>query len=312
MTAHWPRWFGLAGVAPNEPASARRMGHAFEWVLIPLALWLPVQWSLESSGQIEAHVADILGWLVWGVFVTEALVLGSLVEHKLRYFRSNWLNLLIIVFGVPIFWAGSPWATLTRAARLLMMVSLLANAAHVVQRMLAMNRLGPILGAIVIVTSLGGLIIGYFDPAFSRPLDGIWWAWVTVTTVGYGDLVPQTPAARVFAIALMILGVCMIALLSASLVSYFQADEEREASRVRRLIWSKLQQMESEAEERAHHSDALLERLAAIEMALLHAVEHRTALEQKIELLLARRDGDAAANAGSGDNDGNDPTAPRG
>lgn len=312
MTAHWPRWFGLAGVAPNEPAGVCRLGHAFEWVLIPLALWLPVQWSLESSGQIEAHVAEILGWLVWGVFVTEAVVLGSLVEHKLRYFRSNWLNLLIIVFGVPIFWAGSPWATLTRAARLLMMVSLLANAAHVVQRMLAMNRLGPILGAIVIVTSLGGLIIGYFDPAFSRPLDGIWWAWVTVTTVGYGDLVPQTPAARVFAIALMILGVCMIALLSASLVSYFQADEEREASRVRRLIWSKLQQMESEAEERAHHSDALLERLAAIEMALLHAVEHRTALEQKIELLLARRDGDAAANAGSGDNDGNDPTAPRG
>jgi voltage-gated potassium channel len=304
----------LAGVAPDESAPVRRVGRAFEWVLIPLALWLPVQWSLEGSHQIDAHVANLLGWLVWGVFVAEATVLGWLVQHKARYFRSNWLNLLIIVFGVPILWAGSPWATLARAARLLMMVSLLANVANIVQRMLSMNRLGPILGAIVIVTTLGGLIIGYFDPAFSRPLDGIWWAWVTVTTVGYGDLVPQTPAARMFAIALMILGVSMIALLSASLVSYFQAEEEREAARVRRLIWSKLQQIESEADDRARHNEAMLNRLAAIELALVRAVEHRSLLEQKIERLLDRWERDETA-AGTeprtGDDDGIEPTAPR-
>ena len=309
MTARWPRWFGLAGVAPDEPLPVRRIGHAFEWVLIPLALWLPMQWSLESNRQIDAHLAELLGWLVWSVFVAEALVLGSLVGDKPRYFRSNWLNLLIIVFGIPTLWAGSPWATLARGARLLMMASLLTNAAHVVQRMLSMNRLGPILGAIVIVTTLGGLIIGYFDPAFARPLDGIWWAWVTVTTVGYGDLVPQTPAARMFAILLMILGVSMIALLSASLVSFFQAEEEREAARVRRLIWTKLQQIESEAEERARHNDALLHRLAAIELALVRAVEHRSALEQKIERLLAQHHLDAPDAPSRGDDDGIDPTS---
>ena len=135
----------------------------------------------------------------------------------------------------------------------------------------------------------------------------------TVTTVGYGDLVPQTPAARMFAIALMILGVSMIALLSASLVSYFQAEEEREAARVRRQIWSKLQQIESEAEDRAQHNEALLNRLAAIELALVRAVEHRSALEQKIERLLDRQERDetvAGTKPRTGDDHGIDPTAP--
>ena len=207
---------------------------------------------------------------------------GSLMEKLLFYSR---LNLLIIATGLPLLWEQSTWA---RALRLLLMLSLLNHAARVVRHMLAQNRLGPILAAIVIVTTLGGAIIGYFDPAFARPLDGIWWAWVTVTTVGYGDMVPQTPAARVFAVLLMLLGVSMIALLSASLVAFFQEDEEREARHVRRMIWMKLQHMEDDAEQRARHHEDLLARLAAIELALLRAVEDRAALERKFERLLAR------------------------
>ncbi|MBL0029550.1 MAG: ion transporter [Rhodanobacteraceae bacterium] len=280
-------WLGLAGVAPDEPARARRVSEWFEWVLVPLALWLPIQWSLESSGQISAPTANLVAWLTWALFVAEAAVVGALVDDRARYFRSNWLNLLIIVTGLPLLWEQGSWARAARALRLLLMLSLLTNVARVVRHMLAQNRLGPILAAIVIVTTLGGAVIGYFDPAFSRPMDGIWWAWVTVTTVGYGDMVPQTPAARVFAVTLMLLGVSMIALLSASLVAFFQEDEEREARHVRRMIWMKLQHMEDDAEARARHHDELLARLASIELALLKAVEERSALERKLERLLA-------------------------
>lgn len=282
-------WIGLAGVAPDETASARRIGHWFEWLLVPLALWLPIQWSLEGSGQVSASTAQIVAWGTWLIFVAEAVVLGALVAHRGRYFRGNWLNLLIIVFGLPALWDNTDWAEFGRAARVLVILSLLANAARVVRHMLSQNRLGPILAAIVIVTTLGGAIIGYFDPGFARPLDGIWWAWVTVTTVGYGDLVPQTPAARVFAVILMLLGVSMIALLSASLVAFFQEDEEREARHVRRMIWMKLQHMEEDAAARAHHAEEMLQRLATIEMALLKAVEERSALERKLEQVLAAR-----------------------
>lgn len=278
-------WIGLAGIAPEENARARRVAAGFEWVLVPLALWLPIQWSLEASGSVSPTAAALLAWATWLLFVLEAVVVGRLVDDRARYFRGNWLNLLIIATGLPLLWEQSTWA---RALRLVLMLSLLSHAARVVRHMLAQNRLGPILAAIVIVTTLGGAIIGYFDPAFSRPLDGIWWAWVTVTTVGYGDMVPQTPAARVFAVLLMLLGVSMIALLSASLVAFFQEDEEREARHVRRMIWMKLQHMEDDAEQRAKHNEEMLARLAAIELALLRAVEDRAALERKFERLLAR------------------------
>ncbi|HQW81204.1 MAG: two pore domain potassium channel family protein [Rhodanobacteraceae bacterium] len=285
IRARFGAWLGLAGVAPDEPASARRVSRWFEWVLVPLALWLPIQWSLESNGQIPVTAARAVDWLTWILFVAEAAIVGALVTDRTRYFRGNWLNLLIIVIGLPLLWDQGAWARAARALRLLLMVSLLTNLARVVRHMLSQNRLGPILAAIVIVTTLGGAVIGYFDPAFSRPMDGIWWAWVTVTTVGYGDMVPQTPAARIFAVTLMLLGVSMIALLSASLVAFFQEDEDREARHLRHMIWMKLQHMEEDAEARAKHNEVLLARLAAIEVALLKAVEERSTLERKVEQL---------------------------
>jgi voltage-gated potassium channel len=299
MRNRFDRWVGLAGVAPDENARAREVGRWFEWVLVPLALWLPIQWSLEASGDISPTFSGLIDWATWLLFVLEAVVLARLTDRPAQYFRSNWLNLLIIVAGLPVLWTNGPWATTARALRLLLMLSLLTNAARVVRTMLAQNRLGPILASIVIVTTLGGAIIGYFDPGFARPLDGIWWAWVTVTTVGYGDLVPQTPAARVFAVILMLLGVSMIALLSASLVSFFQEDEEREAMHIRRMIWMKLQHMEADAEARARHHEELLARLAAIEIALLQSVEARVELERRLEAVLSA-DASAAVDAPKG------------
>lgn len=281
-------WIGLAGVAPNENARARRVSRWFEWILVPLALWLPIQWSLEASGSVSATTSNLIAWATWLLFVLEAAIVGRHVDDAARYFRSNWLNLVIIATGLPLLWEQSTWARSARALRLLLMISLLSHAVRMVRHMLAQNRSGPILGAIVIVTTLGGAIIGYFDPAFAHPLDGIWWAWVTVTTVGYGDMVPQTPAARVFAVILMLLGVSMIALLSASLVSFFQEDEDREARHVRHMIWMKLQHMEADAAQRAKHNEDMLSRLAAIELTLLRAVEERSALERKLERLIAR------------------------
>ena len=287
MRSRVTHWIGLAGVVPSENARARRWGHRFEWMLISLALWLPIQWSLEANGDFSSSFTHGVGWLAWSLFVLEAFVVGAYVDDRRRYFRQNWLNLLVIVVGFPLIWSHGDWAGAARAARLLVMLPLLVKSGEMIKEMLSRNRLGPILAAIVMVTTLGGAVIGHFDPSFRHPLDGIWWAWVTVTTVGYGDLVPQTGVARVFAVGLMLLGVSMIALLSASLVTLFREEEDREAAHIRKLIWMKLQHMEEDAGRRAEHNEALLARLTAIELALLKAVEHRSVLESKIERLLA-------------------------
>jgi voltage-gated potassium channel len=62
---------------------------------------------------------------------------------------------------------------------------------------------------------------------FASFWDGVWWAVVTVTTVGYGDIYPHTVPGRIVAIALMLLGIGFLAVLTATVASHFvQADQE--------------------------------------------------------------------------------------
>jgi voltage-gated potassium channel len=51
--------------------------------------------------------------------------------------------------------------------------------------------------------------------------DGVWWAVVTVTTVGYGDLYPTDVEGRIIGIALMLLGIGFIAVLTGTIASQF-------------------------------------------------------------------------------------------
>jgi voltage-gated potassium channel len=58
--------------------------------------------------------------------------------------------------------------------------------------------------------------------------DGVWWAVTTVTTVGYGDISPQTDAGRIIAIAVMLVGIGFIAILTASAAERFLRSQRQE------------------------------------------------------------------------------------
>lgn len=76
---------------------------------------------------------------------------------------------------------------------------------------------------VVFVTSfmivLGGILI-HFAEGMSYG-DGVWWAFVTATTVGYGDISPSTFYGRMIAMALMLLGIGLIGTVTSTLTSYF-------------------------------------------------------------------------------------------
>lgn len=59
------------------------------------------------------------------------------------------------------------------------------------------------------------------DPTFESYSDALWWAVVTSTTVGYGDLSPETPVARGVAVVVMLFGIGTVGLLTASIANYF-------------------------------------------------------------------------------------------
>jgi voltage-gated potassium channel len=66
-----------------------------------------------------------------------------------------------------------------------------------------------------------GFLFYISEPAVNTYGDGIWWALVTITTVGYGDITPLTNLGRIIASSLMVMGIGFIATITAAVSSYF-------------------------------------------------------------------------------------------
>ncbi len=253
---------GIAGVAEHETAPARHWARRLEWPMVGIALWIVLQWYLEETGALEHGIARIADWLVWLAFLLETSILTAQVRDKRRYLFGNWLNLLIITAGFPYFWQFAPLIGLLRSVRLMLVVALLLRMSKSARKLLAQHRLGATLSVALVTVMLSGLIISRLDPDIGTFSEGIWWAWSTMTTVGYGDVVPQTPGARVFAALVMLFGVVLLSLVTANLAAFFIGSdvekieaEEKDSDRLLKDIAARLERVEKLLETRQDRRD---------------------------------------------------------
>lgn len=82
------------------------------------------------------------------------------------------------------------------------------------------------LSVLVILTGGGGIALLEPETVHGGFLDGVWWAIVTASTVGYGDIAPNTFLAQTLAVVLMLTGVGLISTLAASITTHFLGQEE--------------------------------------------------------------------------------------
>ena len=231
---------GLSGVAADERPAARHWASRFEVPMILLALWILIEWYLKTRGVYPATLDRVTDWVIWLFFVLETAVLTSLVENKIHYLRSNWMNLLIICAGVPVLWGGGTYAAALRTLRILLILPLLLSASVDVRKVLARNYLGTTLLVALAFTLMSGLLIAGIDPNIENVWQGIWWAWVTISTVGYGDTVPLSVAGKVFGAVVILFGVGFVSLMTAGFSAYFISRgeveiEEEEVEEIYRL-----------------------------------------------------------------------------
>ncbi len=252
---------GIAGVADHERVQAREWARRLEWPMVGVALWIVVQWYLEETRAISPELARLADWLVWLAFLIETALLTAQVENKRAYLGGNWLNLLIVIGGFPWFWEFAPLIGLLRSFRLILVIALLLRMSKSARKLLSQHKLGTTLIVALVTMLLSGIIMSRIDPTIGSAWDGMWWAWVTMATVGYGDVVPHTGAGRLFAALVILFGVVLLSLLTANLAAFFIGSdveklehEEREADRLLKQMSVRLERIERLLEEQQKNS----------------------------------------------------------
>lgn len=224
--------------------------------MVLVVLWIPFQWYLEEIQVIAPPLARITDWLVWIAFLFETVLLSALVKNRRAYLFGNWMNLVIITSGMPFFWQFAPLIGLLRSFRLALVVMLLVRLSRPARKLLSRHQLGNTLAVAFVTMLLSGVIVSRIDPSIGTVWDGMWWAWVTMATVGYGDVVPHNAAGRLFGSLLILFGVVLLSMLTANLAAFFIGgdvekieQEEKEADRMLKEISARLERIERLLEE---------------------------------------------------------------
>ena len=169
------------------------------------------------------------------VFVTEFAARLWAAPDRREYLSGHWIDLVALV----------PAIRQLRILRLLRLLRLVRTFAGVyralvrVERLLAHRQLAGIVMVwlgVMVLCSLGLYVAerGAND-AVNSPFDAIWWGVVTMTTVGYGDISPVTTEGRVAASILMLLGIGLFGVITATVTSVLVASREGGSDPVQRL-----------------------------------------------------------------------------
>ena len=107
-----------------------------------------------------------------------------------------------------------------------------------------------IAGAALTLTIAGGVTAWLIDrDDFNSLGDGLWWALQTVTTVGYGDVVPTNPIGRLIGTVLMLQGIALVAVVTAAVTATFIEQQRRRGHSTEAELLAKLERIESRLSE---------------------------------------------------------------
>ncbi|MCI0155448.1 potassium channel family protein [Leifsonia shinshuensis] len=193
-----------------------RWRHLTEWPLTAAAAVFLVAYAWEVIADLhgpQLFAAETVIWATWCVFLVDYAVCLVLAPHRWRWFYTHLFDLAIVVLPM------------LRPLRLLRLVTILA----ILQRSAGTAFRGRVL---VYVAGAGSLLVftaalAALDAERGAPHahietfpQAVWWAFETISTVGYGDYTPVTDVGRLVAVGLMIGGIATLGIVTATLASW--------------------------------------------------------------------------------------------
>ena len=181
---------------------------------------------------LDSPPYSIIDLLLWFIFVVDYGLRFFSSKEKWRFVLENIFDLLAIlplnaiftVFRLGRIFRLARLTKLLKLTRLLRVVGLTGKLEKKVGKLLRTNGLLYIFYLNSFIVLVGSSILSVVEEkSFS---DSLWWALVTVTTVGYGDIVPTSIFGKWLAVLLMLIGIGTIGMLTSALTNFFVKDNQ--------------------------------------------------------------------------------------
>jgi len=169
--------------------------------------------------------------LICLVFIGDFVFNVITAKSKLEYLKWGWIDLLSSIPNVQFL----RWGRFVRVIRILRVLHSVRST-KVILKFLFLNRSKGAFAAVAMMAFVliifSSIAILNFETApesnIKTASDALWWSFVTITTVGYGDFYPTTPLGRISAVILMTAGVGLFGTFTAYVASLFLKEEEKE------------------------------------------------------------------------------------
>jgi voltage-gated potassium channel len=271
--------FGVGGVPPHENARAHRWEHRLRWIMAGVALLAVPAFYLEDQIELQelSGLIRAIDILIVIAFTLELGWMLKLVDQRLLYLRYNWLDVLIILCALLSFSGmATELVALGRFLRFALIALLLMRAAASIRGLFLPGRVRYLLLINFGLWLLSAVGLYWLEPTIHTFGDGLWLAFVTGATVGYGDLVPTTVPARFFAMLSVLVGFTLLSLMTAYIASMIIGEEDK---RLRREMHEDIRRLR----------DDVQQMMTAEELAIRRDL-HRDILELKAQIAELRRD----------------------
>ena len=182
--------------------------------------------SIYQFSQSTIHLLERIDFGICLIFLSEFFYNLYKSEIKKKFLIRHWIDFISSIPFVGVLRIGR-FVRIIRIFRLVRSGKMFVEYINKNKSYSTLQMVLIFTGLLIILSSISVFIIeNPVNPEFGSLLDSFWWSVITLSTVGYGDVVPITPEGKLFSVLLIGMGIVLIGTLTGFLTDYFVGDEE--------------------------------------------------------------------------------------
>ena len=223
-----PRLFSILGIGlaqESKNPAAMLCNRIALSLFIVASLMLLFNWELNIRHQVSHLTTYFIDGGVWLILLFNYGLLILAVKNKKKMLKDNWLQPFLIIAGAVVLFHHAAISNQIVFLKPLLAILILLPALRFLFSLFVDGYLWTTVLATLIIITFFGILASVIDPSIGSVGNGLWWALATVSTVGYGDIVPHTVGGRILGTLLIGVGLGLFAIITANVVRIMLSKE---------------------------------------------------------------------------------------